>query len=183
MRIWEPFASSRAVGTFAVPPEPRTLSAPVHGRTGFPDARRHRRILPMIDDADVDELFTLPPEEFTAARNRLARQAKQEGRMDLAIRLAGLRKPTAVVWIANQIARRHPDDVAQLLEAARALRQAQEGALRGGKPAAVGAETAEWRRSLNAVVRRGREIARSSGRRSFDEARLTSRLLGAAARD
>ncbi|MGH7859260.1 MAG: hypothetical protein ACREQY_18190, partial [Candidatus Binatia bacterium] len=137
----------------------------------------------MIDDADVDELFTFPPEEFTTARNRLARQARKDDRTDLAIRLEGLRKPTAVVWIANQIARRHPDDVAQLLEAARTLRQAQEGALRRGTRAAMGAETAEWRRSLTAVIRRGREIARSRGRRSFDEARLSSTLLGATARE
>jgi hypothetical protein len=72
--------------------------------------------------AALAELFTAPRAEFVAVRDRLAKQARGED-AELAERLAGLRKPTVAAWLANQISRRHPADVARLAELGEQLRE------------------------------------------------------------
>jgi len=65
---------------------------------------------------ELDELYGLPLEEFTAARNELAKrqpEAKQ------------LKKPSRAAWIVNQLARTRRKDVEALIEAGRRLRKAQ----------------------------------------------------------
>ena len=108
--------------------------------------------MPLEDE--IDELFTKAPGEFTAARNALAAKAKAAGRKDLAIRIGGLRKPTANVWLVNQIARRNAKQIAALLEAADELREAQAAALRG-EGAAGTASPASGRRSPRWTWRSG----------------------------
>lgn len=89
----------------------------------------------MTDDADndprIDELFTLAPDEFTAARNALVKQLRGEGRRELAKDVGTLRRPTAAAWAINQAVRRHGDRFQQLLEAGDAVRTAQRRALSG----------------------------------------------------
>lgn len=75
-------------------------------------------------DAVADELYSLPPGEFVAARDERVRQAKEAGDRDAARAVAALRRPTVVAWLANLLARRHPDDVAPFLELGEALRDA-----------------------------------------------------------
>ncbi|MGH7805250.1 MAG: hypothetical protein ACREQJ_12960, partial [Candidatus Binatia bacterium] len=99
----------------------------------------------MSHESEIDELFTKPPGEFTAARNALAAKAKAAGRRDLAIRIGGMRKPTANLWLVNQIARRHPKEIAALLDAAEELRAAQAGALRGEGGEALQSASQAWR--------------------------------------
>ncbi len=126
---------------------------------------------------DIDELFTKAPSEFTAARNALAAKAKAAGRKDLAIRIAGLRKPTANVWLVNQIARRNPKQIAALLEAADELREAQAAALRGEGGEPLQAASQAWRAIVKDLVKRGRAIADR-----FDDATVAATLFGASAR-
>ena len=81
--------------------------------------------------ADEDELFALPLEEFTAARNALAKALARQGDGDASRRIKSLAKPTRTAWALNQVARRQPDDVRRLLEAGEGVRQAQRRALEG----------------------------------------------------
>ena len=131
----------------------------------------------MALEDEIDELFTKAPGEFTAARNALAAKAKAAGRKDLAIRIGGLRKPTANVWLVNQIARRHPKQISALLEAAGELRDAQAAALRGEGGAALNAASQAWRAIVKDLVKRGRAIADR-----FDDATIAATLFGASAR-
>ena len=62
------------------------------------------------------ELYGLEPEEFTAARNARAKEAKEAGDRELASRVQSLRKPTAGAWLLNQLVRRHGDEVQQVLD-------------------------------------------------------------------
>ncbi|MEV6971234.1 hypothetical protein AB0M47_39670 [Hamadaea sp. NPDC051192] len=76
----------------------------------------------MTDPAD--DLYGLPQAEFTAARDAAARDAKAAGDKMLAARLAKLRKPNAVAWLANQLVRQRREAVEQLVDLGDQLRAA-----------------------------------------------------------
>ena len=75
-------------------------------------------------DAVADELYALPREEFTAARDSRAKAARAAGDRDLATAIGTLRKPTSAAWLANLLAREHPGEVHDLTELGAALREA-----------------------------------------------------------
>lgn len=75
-------------------------------------------------DTVTDELYALPREEFTSARNERARQARADGDRELATRIDRLRKPSTAAWLANLLAREQPDEVSGLIELGDALRRA-----------------------------------------------------------
>jgi hypothetical protein len=79
----------------------------------------------------LHELYGLPLDEFTAARNALAKELTRAGDKEAAAEVKRLPKPNKTAGILNQLARRRPDAVAKLLEAGNELRKAQEQALRG----------------------------------------------------
>jgi hypothetical protein len=83
-----------------------------------------------IDDR-VDQLYDLPPGEFTAARNALARALRGEDRREDADRVAKLRKPTIAAWAINQTVRHHRDRLDALLDAGAQVGRAQRRALSG----------------------------------------------------
>ncbi|MER7708162.1 hypothetical protein ABTX81_35395 [Kitasatospora sp. NPDC097605] len=76
-------------------------------------------------DRIADELYTLAPGDFTAARNRHADELRKTDRR-LAERIRALRRPTQAAWAANLLTRHHGDFVADLLALGQELRAAQE---------------------------------------------------------
>ena len=89
-------------------------------------------------DAIAVELYALPPDDFTSARNA---RAAASGRA-LAARVKALRKPTAAAWAVNLLAR--DGQLAEALELAGALREAQDDL--------DGAELARLSRQRRALV-------------------------------
>src|SRR5207244_9772120 len=87
-------------------------------------------VVPALE-AELDELYAAPPENFIRTRNDLAQRLKQAGQVDVAARVKQLRKPTVPLWAVNQLARRHRDEVRELLDAGDRLRAAQQAAPRG----------------------------------------------------
>ncbi|MGY1438937.1 hypothetical protein [Streptomyces reniochalinae] len=83
-------------------------------------------------DAVTDELYGLPPDDFTATREQRAQQARQEGARELAGEIHRLRRPTLAAWSANLLAREQPEQARLLLELGEALRQAHRD-LDGGR--------------------------------------------------
>jgi hypothetical protein len=73
----------------------------------------------------LGELFAKPPAEFTGARNALANELRKNGDEEGAKRVLELRRPTAALWAANQLARRHEDDVTALVETTDRIRKMQ----------------------------------------------------------
>jgi len=65
-------------------------------------------------EARIDELFSLPLEDFTAARNKLATELKKDD-PDGAARVKALKKPTSAVWAINQLAHRHGPELEELV--------------------------------------------------------------------
>ncbi len=75
-------------------------------------------------DALVDDLFALPLEQFVVARTAAAKRIKASGDAVGAERVGRLTKPTVAAWVANQVARERPDDVAALVSLGDELRDA-----------------------------------------------------------
>jgi hypothetical protein len=72
----------------------------------------------------AEELYSLRPEEFTAARNAREREAKASGDQQLAGAIHHLGKPSTAAWLANQLVREHSDVVKPFLDLGAALREA-----------------------------------------------------------
>ena len=79
----------------------------------------------------VDSLYGLPLDEFTPARDALAKELRQGGGREEANWVKGLKRPTAAAWLVNQLARSQPRDAKRLLTADEALRKANERVLSG----------------------------------------------------
>ncbi|HEY0580989.1 MAG TPA: hypothetical protein VGE94_02345, partial [Chloroflexota bacterium] len=65
-------------------------------------------------EAIADQLYTLRPEAFAAARDEAVRKAKTEGRKILAQQLGKLRRPTQSAWLINLLWRDQRDVIEDL---------------------------------------------------------------------
>lgn len=76
-------------------------------------------------EEELDRLYALPLNEFTAARDEIAKRLRGEGERELADEVKRLRKPSVAVWLVNRLARERQVDVKRLLKAGEALAKAQ----------------------------------------------------------
>ena len=109
----------------------------------------------------ADELYALPPPQFTAARNEAADRARADGEPELSARLRRLRRPTAGAWLGNLLVREQPDEVRALLELGSGLRAAQSR-LAGDRLRELGARRQEV---VAALVRQAGAAAVRAGQR------------------
>jgi hypothetical protein len=77
-------------------------------------------------DEIADELYGLPPAEFTAARDQRVGDAKKDGDRELAKAVAALRRPTLGAWLINGVVRARPDLVESLATLGESMRTAQD---------------------------------------------------------
>jgi hypothetical protein len=115
-------------------------------------------------DREIDRLYALPLEEFTAGRNALARRLKSEGDDEAAEQIAALAKPSLPVWAINQLARQEKAKMRTLLDAGAKLRKAQEQALSGGDSDALRTAQAEEREAIRDLVQRAGVLLEQAGR-------------------
>jgi hypothetical protein len=111
-------------------------------------------------DAAVIELYGLAPEDFTAARNQLAKTARDAGDERASTTLKALRKPTLAAWLANQLVRIDPagiDDLTTLGEELQAAHLSGDGAR-------VRELTRVRRNLVRSLVKTSRAHAESLGR-------------------
>ena len=109
----------RSLRPFSGPYPPKCACVQVPGRGA------KMRLMPGDDSApDVADLYIIPLDEFTVARDRLAQQLKAEGDADEAKRVAKLRKPSVAAWALNRAAQSHPELVVSLVDSHKMLRQA-----------------------------------------------------------
>jgi DNA repair exonuclease SbcCD ATPase subunit len=71
----------------------------------------------------IDRLYELPLEEFTKARDELARRLTAAGDAKAAAEVKRARKPTLPAWAANQVVRKAPEEWERLRRAVRELRE------------------------------------------------------------
>jgi hypothetical protein len=98
-----------------------------------------------------DDLADVPPEEFVAARDALAKRLKAEGKASEAADVKKLRKPTVTRWIADQVLRHHAREVDALRSALTDVAAAQEAAVTGGGRRPLQDATAERRDAERAL--------------------------------
>ncbi|MDF2556135.1 MAG: hypothetical protein K0R60_2030 [Microbacterium sp.] len=113
-------------------------------------------------DAVADELYVLPPEEFTAARNARAKAASGTA----AARIKALRKPAVAAWAVNLLVR--DGQLAEAVELSAALREAQDDL---------------DAKELTNLGRQRRQLVASLARRAGDLARDHGITLSPSARD
>ena len=110
---------------------------------------------------EVDRLYELPLEEFTAARNELAKRLG-----DAAIKQ--LKKPTVPAWAVNQLARRREVDVRRLLRAGEQLEQAQKDSVEGGDQKAFERARAAERDALSRLRAQAVDVLQTGGHPATD---------------
>jgi hypothetical protein len=111
---------------------------------------------------DVDGLFQLPLDAFTAARNALAAQLKKSGHGEDAERVKGLPKPSIPAWAINQLYWKHRKAFDRLIAAGEKFRQAQAAQLAGKK--ADLRETLDARRdALNDLAKQAGSVLKHAG--------------------
>jgi hypothetical protein len=76
---------------------------------------------------DAEDLYHLAPEDFTAARDAAAKQARADGDREAATALKALRRPTVSAWLLNTLVHAQRELVEQLLQLGPGLAQAQAG--------------------------------------------------------
>lgn len=110
---------------------------------------------------EIDRLYELPLEEFTAARNELA------GRLgDASIKQ--LKKPTVPAWAVNQLSRRREVDVRRLLRAGEQLEQAQKRAVEGGDQQTFERARQAERDALRRLRSQAADVLRTGGHQATD---------------
>jgi hypothetical protein len=131
-------------------------------------------------DAVADELYGLPLDKFTAARNAYVKQAREGGERDVAASIQALAKPSAAAGLANQLVRRHRAELAPLLELGASLRAAT-ASLSGPELRTLGQQQ---HRLISALVAQARSMAAAEGRTvNTDQARGLEETLHAALAD
>jgi hypothetical protein len=103
-------------------------------------------------EKEIDRLYGLPVEEFTAARNELAKRLRADGERAAPARVKELRKPTIAAGVVNRLARSERMNMRALLSAGERLRNAQAKLLEGGSPNAVHKAADDERRALSALL-------------------------------
>lgn len=103
-------------------------------------------------DEVADELYGLPAEEFTAARDAKAKAAADP---KTAAAIKKLRRPSRSAWLANALVRKESAGIDELLQLGVSMREAQ-ARLDGDELRRL---TGERRAAVSKLVQRAREIA------------------------
>jgi hypothetical protein len=130
------------------------------------------------EPASAADLYGLPVDRFTEARNGLVKRLKAAGERDEAARIAKLRRPPATAWALNRVARQRPELIGAVLDAGETLKGAMESTLGGDSSGLRAARLAE-RDAVAAVVGAAVGHLESAGLAAGEQAR---QRLGATVR-
>ena len=98
---------------------------------------------PVPGDEALDRLYDVPPDQFTAERDRLVKELKATDKEAAAV-VKALRRPSVTAWALNQLARQTASELSELFEADDALSRSQ----REGRGREALAEAARARREI-----------------------------------
>jgi hypothetical protein len=116
-------------------------------------------------DSIADQLYALPPAEFTATRNTLVKQARAAGDRDSAAQIQALAKPTRSAWLVNRLARERADQLEPLIELGRDLREASANLT----AEELRAMTRQRLQVVHALVQVARQLGSAEGQRVSDD--------------
>jgi hypothetical protein len=113
-------------------------------------------------DEQIDQLYQLPLDEFTSARNALAKEAGPE-----AAAIKRLEKPNAAAWAINQLFWRERKLYDQVMDASTRRRDVYRQMLAGKNVDAAKAD-ADHRGAIRAAAQAGRAILEKTGSKPTD---------------
>ena len=116
-------------------------------------------------ETDIDRLYQLPLEEFTAARNTLARTAGDE-----AADVRQLGKPSIAAWAVNQLYWKRRDRYDALVDASAALRKTHKAIL-GGRRADLREPSRVHEEALDAALKGALAVLQEAGHPATDATR------------
>jgi hypothetical protein len=116
-------------------------------------------------EPEIDRLYQLPLDEFTGARNALAKSAGKHG-----AQIRGLRKPPVAAWAINQLYWRQREVYTSLIDAARAMR-AVHAAVLSGKPGDLRSARHAHETALQAVLEAALRVLVEAGHPVTDATR------------
>jgi hypothetical protein len=131
----------------------------------------------------AEELYGLPPGEFTRARDARVKEVRKDGDREAADAIKALRKPTVAAWALNQLARRRSKDLEGLLSAGEELRAAQEELLGGGDRSAFQEAASRERELVAELSVDATALASEAGERAGGLQEKVAATLHAAALD
>jgi hypothetical protein len=131
----------------------------------------------------AEELYGLPPGEFTGARDARVKEIRKDGDRDAANAVKALRKPTVAAWALNQLVRKRSKVVERLLAAGEELRGAQEELLGGGDRSAFQEAAAAERELVAQLSADATTLAGEAGERGSGLQEKIAGTLHAAALD
>ena len=111
----------------------------------------------------TSDLYALPLDGFTGARNELAKEIAAGGDKAAADAVRALRKPSVPAWAVNQVARAEPKGLAELFDTGKQLRAAQQKLIRSGDTEAVKEATVAERKAVRALVEKAKSILTEAG--------------------
>src|ERR687887_220068 len=120
----------------------------------------------MAEEKLLERLYGLPLEGFVAARDEAARHLRRDGKAEGAEQVAELREPTVSAWAVNQLARRHPARLGELLDRGERLRAAHRAALAGRGSSGLAAAGRAERQVVAELVRLAARELEAAGRAS-----------------
>src|SRR5215207_9476709 len=171
-------ASPRGPGPSSSPADRRTTRRgelqrchSTHAGSHAASWRENKEVSELADAQAGDELFGLPPEEFVAARDDLARRLRHEGEPEAAKQVKVLRRPPLSAWAVNQLARRPGEGLGPLLAAGERLRAAHQAALAGEGAAELRAAAKDERDAVAGLVRSAMELLGEAGHPTTDATR------------
>jgi hypothetical protein len=106
----------------------------------------------------VNELYGLPPRQFTEVRDARASEARAAGDRDLASSVKKLRKPSGGAWLANMLARQQKADIDRLIAHGEELRSSRNPS--GEQIRNASKEKAD---AVRALLRQAARIASQAG--------------------
>jgi hypothetical protein len=118
-------------------------------------------------ETEIDQLYQLPLEEFTTARNGLARTAGPD-----AAEVRKLAKPPMAAWAVNQLYWKRRDVYDALIEAATAVRKTHKAIL-GGRHADLREPAKEHDQALESALKATLTILQEAGHPATDSTRQT----------
>ncbi len=122
-------------------------------------------------EAAAAQLYGLPLDEFTAARNERVKQARADGDSGAAVAIGKLAKPNKVAWLANQLVREDADGIQALLELGESMRRATASLATEQLRQA----SRQQHQVINTLVQRARSLASAAGQAMSED---TARGLG-----
>ena len=131
-------------------------------------------------EREIDRLYGLPLDEFTSARNELAKKLTKAGDREAGAGVKALRKPTVPAWTVNQLQRKDETGMRRLLRAADKLTEAQTGAVSGKRSPNLRALIEDHQQAAHALVA---EASRALGDVEADALRRIGPVLLTASAD